>query len=248
MQTIRIVFLTLHLMVVGQMAGAQTVAQGSSVEHDWQITAYPVLAWIPLDIGIDVDVPPANGDAGGSGDILNSYLDGALFAGVTATNGVWRIEGYGLWLSLGGDRVDLPSLQVDVDLIYGTARAGRRIAPDLFATAGVRRLAFDYSIALGDLPRLSRKPGIWDPIVGIGWHRVRPKFEWHATFDGGGFGAGADVDLGASFSVDWKPIPHFGLTAGYNFLYLKISDSVASRDVTMKLTAHGPTVGFGLYF
>jgi hypothetical protein len=49
-------------------------------------------------------------------------------------------------------------------------------------------------------------------------------------------------------SVDWKPIPHFGFTAGYNLLYLKISDSVASRDVTMKLTAHGPTVGFGLYF
>ena len=84
--------------------------------------------------------------------------------------------------------------------------------------------------------------------MGIGWHRVRPHVEWHAAFDGGGFGVGADVDLGASFSVDWKPIPHFGLTAGYNILYLKVTDSVASRDLTVKLTAHGPTVGFGLYF
>jgi hypothetical protein len=48
--------------------------------------------------------------------------------------------------------------------------------------------------------------------------------------------------------VDWKPIPHLSLTAGYSFLYLKISDSVATRDVTLKLTAHGPIVGFGIFF
>jgi hypothetical protein len=248
MQTIRIVFLAVCVVAVSQIAGAQTVAPGSSADEGWQITVYPVLAWVPLDIGIDVDIPPSDGNAGGSGDILDSYLDGALFGGVTASNGVWRIEGYGLWFSFGGDRAELPFLKVDMDLTYGSAKAGRRIARDLYVTGGVRRLALGYDITLGDLPRFSRKPGIWDPLVGIGWHRVRPKVEWHAAFDGGGFGAGADVDLGASFSVDWKPIPHFGLTAGYNLLYLKISDSVASRDITMKLTAHGPTIGFGLYF
>ena len=248
MRSIRIVFLALCFAAQSHTADAQTAAPGSSAEQDWHITAYPVLAWVPLDIGIDVDVPPANGDGGGSGEILDSYLDGALFAGVAASNGVWRIDGYGLWFSFGGDRVNLPFLKVDMDLIYGSAKVGRRIARDLYATGGVRRVALDYDITLGDLPRFSRKPGIWDPIVGIGWHRVRPKLEWHAAFDGGGFGAGADVDLGASFSVDWKPIPHFGLTAGYNLLYLKITDSVVNRDVTMKLTAQGPTVGFGLYF
>ena len=248
MRAIRIVFLAVCLAVVSQMADAQTVAPGSSAEQDWHVTVYPVLAWVPLDIAIDVDVPPIDGGGGGSGQILDSRFDGAFFAGVAASNGVWRIEGYGLWAGFGGDRPERPFLEVDLDLIYGSAKLGRRIAPDLYATGGVRRLALDYDITLGDLPRLSRKPGVWDPIVGIGWHRVRPKVEWHAAFDGGGFGAGADVDLGASFSVDWKPIPHFALTAGYNLLYLKISDSVASRDVTMKLTVHGPTVGFGLYF
>jgi hypothetical protein len=112
----------------------------------------------------------------------------------------------------------------------------------------VRRVALDYAITLGDLPTLARKPGVWDPIVGIGWHRERPKVEWHATFDGGGFGVGADVDLGAALSVDWKPIPHFGLTAGYNILYLKVTDTLAGREVTIKPTVHGPTFGFGLYF
>ena len=41
----------------------------------------------------------------------------------------------------------------------------------------------------------------------------------------------ADVDVGASLRVDWKPISHFGLTVGYDLLYLKV-DSVASRDLT----------------
>jgi hypothetical protein len=249
MRGIRILLLTVCLASASQTASAQTAAAGSSPKQDWHVTVYPVLAWIPLSIGFDVDIPPIEaGGSGGSGKTLDSKLDGAFFAGVGASNGIWRIEGYGLWASIGANRPDRPFLDVDLDLIYGSAKLGRRIAPDLYATAGVRRVAFDYAVTLGDLPRLSRKPGVWDPIVGIGWHRVRPKGEWHATFDGGGFGAGADVDLGASVSADWKPIPHFGLTAGYNLLYLKISDSVANRDLTMKLTAHGPTVGFGLYF
>ena len=207
-----------------------------------------MLAWLPLDLGIDVNVPAVDGDGGGAGDIIESQFDGAFFGGIAASNGAWRIEGYGLWASVGGNRPERPSLTVDLDLIYGSARLGRRIAPDLFVTGGVRRVALDYDIALGDLPRLSRKPGVWDPIVGIGWHRLGRTIEWHASFDGGGFGVGADVDLGAAVSVDWKPVAHFGLTAGYNIVYLKVSDTVLNRDLTLKLTASGPTAGFGLYF
>ena len=245
----RIALLAAVLTAVGHTAHAQTMAPASNTDQDWKVTIYPILAWVPLDIGIDVNVPPVNGGGGGdSGQILTSRFDGAVFGGVAATNGVWRIDAYGLWAGFGGDRPEHPFLDVDLDLTYGSAKVGRRIAPDLFVTGGVRRLALKYDITLGDLPHFSGKPGVWDPIVGIGWHRVRQKVEWHATFDGGGFGAGADVDLGASMSVDWKPVRHFGLTAGYNFLYLKISDPVASRELTMKLKAQGPTVGFGLYF
>jgi hypothetical protein len=248
MRVMRIVFCAAMCVVnLAEPARAQSTPAGEG----WQVTVYPVLGWVPIDIGIDVNIPPIDidgGDGGGSGDIVDSRFDGAFFAGVAASNGVWRLEGYGLWAGVGGDRPDRPFLTVDLDLIYGSAKLGRRVAPDLYLTGGVRRLALDYDITLGDLPRLSRKPGVWDPIVGIGWHRIGPTVEWHAAFDGGGFGAGADVDLGASLSVDWKPIPHFGLTAGYNFLYLKVSDTVASRDLTLELTLHGPTVGFGLYF
>jgi len=248
MRVIRIVLVTvLCVVVVSQAARAQT-SPPPSADHDWRVTVYPVLAWVPLDIDIDVNIPPFGGDGGGAGDIVDSQFDGAFFAGVAASNGAWRIEGYGLWASFGGDRLDRPSLTVDLDLIYGSGKLGRRIAPDLYVTGGVRRVAIDYNITLGTLPTFSRKPGVWDPIVGVGWHREREKVQWHAALDGGGFGVGADVDLGASVSVDWKPTSHFGLTAGYNILYLKISDSVAARDITMKMTVQGPTVGFGLYF
>ena len=227
------------------------LAQGStpSGEKDWKFTIYPVLVWAPINIGVDVNVPPATGGGGGgSGDILDSRFDGAFFGGFAASNSVWRIEGYGLWAAIGGDRPERPHLVVDIDILYGDVKLGRRVAPDLFISGGVRRLALDYDVTLADLPRLSRKPGVWDPIVGIGWQRVGPKVEWHANFDGGGFGVGADLDLGASLRVDWKPLRGFGFTVGYNYLYLKVTDDVVNSSITLKTTLHGPAAGIGFYF
>lgn len=234
------------VVVLADTAHAQSVPQSSN--EGWRVNAYPILLWVPLDIDAGVDVPPNDIDQGDAGDILDSHLDGAFFGGVTASNGPWWIEGYAIWASFGGDRPQSPFLTVDMDLIYADAKVGRRFAPNLYVTGGVRRVALDYDITLGNLPRLSRKPGVWDPLVGIAWHRIGDKVEWHASFEGGGFGAGADVDLGAGVRVDWKVIPHFGLVAGYNFLYLKLSDTVAGRTVVLKPTLHGPAVGIGLYF
>jgi hypothetical protein len=249
MHVIRVVFLAAVCVVgLAEAARAQSAPRDTNTDDGWKVTVYPVLVWVPLGINIDVDIPPIDGDQGGSGQILDSRLDGAFFGGVAASNGVWRIEGYGIWAGFGGDRPELPFLDVDLDLIYGDARLEWRVAPDLYVTGGVRRLSLNYDITLAELPHFSRKPGVWDPIVGVAWHHEGPKVEWHASFDGGGFGVGADVDLGAEFRVDWKPARHFGLTAGYNVLYLKLSDTVAGRDLTVKPTLHGPAIGFGLYF
>jgi hypothetical protein len=65
---------------------------------------------------------------------------------------------------------------------------------------------------------------------------------------GGGFGVGADVDLGGALRADWKPIPHFGITAGYSVLYLKVSDTVADRTFTVKQTLPRAVAGIGFYF
>lgn len=225
-----------------------THAQDSSGQEGWAVTVYPILAWLPIGIDIGVDIPPIDGSGGGAGDIVDGRFDGAFFGGVAGSNNTWRIEGYFIWAGVGGDRPDRPFLTVDLDLIYGSGKVGRRVAPDLYVTGGLRRVALDYDITLGDLPHVARKPGVWDPLIGIGWHRLGSRVEYHASLDGGGFGVGADVDLGGEFRVDWKPSRHFGVTAGYNFLYLKVTDTKAGREVTIKPTLHGPALGIGLYF
>jgi hypothetical protein len=153
-----------------------------------------------------------------------------------------------LWAAVGGDRPDNPKLTVDADIIYFHATGGRTIYKDLSLTAGVRHYALKYDIKLAEQPTFSRKPGFTDPLVGLGWHHAGRRLETHATFDGGGFGVGADVDLAAAFHLDWKPVSHFGLTGGYNVLYFKASDTVGSRTLTVKQTVHGPLAGIGLYF
>jgi len=234
------------LCVASLQAGA--LAHDAAAQDDWDVAVYPILAWVPISIGIEVEVPPIDGGGGANGKIVDRRFDGAFLGGMTASNGTWRFEGDGIWAAFGGDRVERPFLTIDVDLIYGHANLGRRVAPDLYLTAGVRYMAFDYDIVIGELPGFSRRPGFWNPLVGIGWHRPGEKVEWHASFEGGGFGVGSDVDLSGTVRMDWKPTRHFGFTAGYNILYLKNTDTVRNRTVTVEPTLHGPVVGIGLYF
>jgi hypothetical protein len=240
-------FLVLAMAGVAS-AQTQTTTSGGS-DHGLKVTIYPILAWVPLGIGIDVTVPPIEGGGGGGGGkIIDGRFDGAFFGGLSVSQGYWRIDASGLWAAVGGDRPQNPKLSVDVDVIYANASGGVRVYKDLFVTAGVRHYALQYNVRLLDYPEFQRKPGVWDPLIGIGWHHVGDKLEVHTTFDGGGFGVGADVDVSAAFRLDWKPISHFGLTGGYQFLYLKASDEKLGRTFTFKQTLHGPMVGLGIYF
>ncbi len=230
-------------------AAAQTP---NTADDEWKISVYPIYAWVPIVIDIDVNVPPISGGGGSGpefgGKIVDGRFDGAFFGAVSAARGNWRIDADGLWAGVGGDRLEHPVLRVDVDAIYGHASAGRKIYSDLYATAGVRRLAFKYQIEL-DGRAFERKPGLWDPVLGVGWHHeTGGAFDFHATFEAGGFGVGADVDISGGVRLDWKPFTHFGLTAGYNLLYVKLSHAVGDRTFTAKQTLHGPAVGIGLYF
>jgi len=135
-------------------------------------------------------------------------------------------------------------------VIYGHVSGGVKIVKNLYMTGGVRRVALKYDIQLQDRPQhFIRKPGIWDPLVGLGWHSA-PGSRWalHVAAEGGGFGAGADVDLSGSVRADLKIVKHFGLTLGYSALYLKLSDTVLDRTFEVKQTLHGPVLGLGFYF
>jgi hypothetical protein len=242
------------LAIVVATAGS-ALAQGAppagNQSEGWRFSVYPILAWLPTNIGLEVNVP-VDGDGGGGGiehgEIVDSRFDGAYLAGFSATNGTWRVDADGLWAAVGGDRPDLPNLTVDVDFIYGRAAIGRAFYKDLYVTAGVRRLALKYDIRIGDVAPFTRKPGLWDPLVGVAWHRVGDTLEFHGLFDVGGFGVGSDIEIGALFRLDWKPVRHFGLTAGYNYLRLEFKHELAGKTLEATQTLSGPVVGIGLYF
>jgi hypothetical protein len=49
--------------------------------------------------------------------------------------------------------------------------------------------------------------------------------------------------------MDWKPVRHFGLTAGYNYLRLEFSEELAAgKTLEATQTLSGPVVGIGFYF
>jgi len=241
---------TIAFLVSSGALHAQSAAPppAEATDRGWKFAIYPVLAWLPIHVDIDVNLPPGPGGGGQGGSILNSHFDGAFLAGFSATNGVWRVDTDGLWAKVGGDRPELPNLSVDLQVIYGHGTVGRRLGNDLYVTGGMRRIAAKYDVRLGDRPEFSRKPGVWDPLVGLAWHRERERLAWHAVLEGGGFGVGSDADIGASFRLDWKPVTHFGLTAGYALLYFKVSQDVAGQTFVAKQTLDGPIVGVGLYF
>jgi hypothetical protein len=242
----RIMLSAAIVLAMALSASAQTQATTSSgSDGGWKVTIYPILVWVPLGIDIDVTVPPGDG---GGGKIIDGRFDGAFLGGFSVSQGYWRIDADGLWAAVGGDRPDNPKLTVDVDVIYAHATGGVRVYKDLYVTGGVRRYALKYDIKLAGYPDFQRNPGLWDPLIGLGWHHAGEKLEVHATFDGGGFGVGADVDISTTLRLDWKPVRHFGLTGGYSVLYFKASDTKLGRTFTFKQTLHGPMVGIGLYF
>lgn len=228
------------------VAAAQTPG---TPDEGWDIAVYPIFGWIPFGIGFDVDLPPVDGGGGGGGGkIIDSRFDGAFLGGMSVAKGRFRVDADVLWAAVGGDRVERPVLRVDLDAVYGHGSVGFELGSDVYATVGVRRLALKYDIDF-DGRHFEREPGIWDPLVGIAWHhKAGRKLDFHAVFEGGGFGVGSDADISTTVRLDWKPVTHFGLTVGYNTLYLKFNNTVADKKFSVTQSMHGPLFGIGLYF
>ena len=222
-------------------------------DDDLKVSIYPILLWVPT-FSATATVPPfpdiPNGPdlPGGSGSTSASF-DGAALAGVSIAKANWRVDADGIWAALTTTR-ERPLLNVDLDVTYGHVSGGVKVYKDLYLTGGVRRLALKYDIQLQDRPQhFTRKPGIWDPLIGLGWHgALGSRWTLHAVGEGGGFGVGADVDVSGTVRADVNLGAHLGLTFGYNAVYLKISDTVQERTFEVDQTLQGPLIGLGIYF
>jgi len=233
-------------------------APSQTPDPGWEVEIAPIYLWVPISINSvtlpefpGLPAPPGGGDRP-SGE-TNASLNGAAMAAFRVEKNWWMARGNFVWAGLSGER-ETPLIKLSGDLVLGEFLSGVEVVKHLYVEGGVRRLAVDVEAEVLDYPKVSRKPGVWDPIIGM-TYRLPMGRHWLLQLhgDGGGFGVGSEVDVSTSLTLDWRPASHFGITLGYSLLYFRLEDQwldSARVDQTLKLgtTLHGPIVGFKLLF
>jgi hypothetical protein len=221
------------------------------------VVIYPILAWTPI-FGASAILPrvpdlpglPGSGPGSGSGESGNvsGSLNAAAAMGLSIEKDKWLFSAELLWAGL-SDTVERPFVKISSDVIFGDMIGGRQVYKGLAVVGGVRRIAFDVGVELRDLPEFSRKPGVWDPLVGMDWRQdLGRKWTTHLEVVGGGFGVGSDVDTSAKIRFEWRFVRHAQLTLGYGILYLKESIGTGDRTFKFTETLNGPEIGIGIGF
>ena len=218
----------------------------------WKFIVYPVYAWVPF-FSSSVTLPTIPSPPGGGGAVTPSgttsgSFNGAAFAGAEIYKGKWSGMFTFLYAGLSATRT-IPKATLTMDFIYGQAMVEHEVYKGLSLGGGFRRMALDLTATVGSYPSVGRTPGFWDPLLSATYRRKLNK-RWRVSghVDGGGFGVGSDLDIGASASADWRFAKHFGMTMGGAYLHFENSNTVLTKTLTIKPTMYGPTFGFGIYF
>ena len=253
-------FTFLSISLTGAVAHGQ-VPDPNAGKRPVRVVIYPILVQSPL-FGASINLPALPSDPGGgdeSGAVSGSTdvsLNTAFLAGFLVETDRVFVEASGTWADISADR-ELPRVSVKTKTLLFTARGGVRVFKGVSATVGVHHLTMDLDAAL-DLPSLgttlegSTKPGYWDPMLGVDWRGRHGRWDFQASFEGGGFGVGTDVDLGAEVRVDYR-IGWFDLRLGYSISHLEASVADVSigrfrRTLEFSQTLHGPNIGLGIAF
>jgi hypothetical protein len=220
------------------------------------VDIYPLFGWLPF-YSSSFTVPPLpNGGGGSIGGGTNAHLSGAWELALSVTYKKFLIEGEGMFANVTATR-DTPYADGSAHLNYGDVFLGWKVGKGFYPLVGVRRMALDFSATVLNAPTFQRKPGFWDPLIGIEYRKqLKHKFNVQGRFDIGGFGAGSTVDLDAQFRVEWRFVKHFGTILGYQVLYNKLEGTVNQQVLNTTInypwdyaqTFHGPILGFGIYF
>ena len=233
------------------------VQPASAPDPGWEVEIAPIYLWAPISIN-SLELPefpglPSPPGGGGPSAETGSSLNGAAMAAFRVEKNWWLLRGNFVWAGLSGE-VERPYARVSGNVILGELLTGVEVVKHLYVEGGVRRLALDIEAQVLEYPNVSRKPGVWDPIVGM-TYRAPLGSHWLLTLhgDGGGFGVGSEVDLATNLTLDWRATRHFGLAFGYGLLYFRVRDSLlegTTVDDTLELgtTLHGPILGFKILF
>ena len=238
-------------------APTNTKSDWDKPPNAWKFIVYPVYAWVPF-FSTSVTLPTIPSPPGGGGPVTpegttSGSLNGAAFAGAEIYKGQWSGMFTFLYAGLSATRTT-PRTKVTADFIYGQAMLEHEVYKGLSLGGGFRRMALDLTATVGDYPSVSRTPGFWDPLLSATYRKqLNRKWRVSGHMDGGGFGVGSDLDIGAAASADWRFAKHFVLTMGGAYLHFENSDTILSdtalrKTLTMKPTMYGPTFGIGIYF
>lgn len=229
-------------------APTSTSQKAENKPYPWSIAIYPALAWAPV-FGVGVTLPPSSSNpiAPSPTASVSSSFNGAYFGGARIETHKWSADLLFMWAAVSASR-ELPVAKVNLDFVFGHIIGGREVLPGFYIEGGARRLALDISATAGG-ESVGRSPGFWDPLVGVTYRRQLGR-KWRILVhgDGGGFGAGSDVDITATGRAEWQFARHFGLAMGYGGIHLSESSTVAGKTLKISPTLHGPIFGIGIFF
>jgi hypothetical protein len=230
----------------GQTPTATSTSQKQEKAYGWDIAIYPAFAWAPV-FGVGVTLPPVASNPIAPSASVSSSLNGAYFGGTRIEKHKWSADLLFMWAGLSAKR-ETPLAKVSLDFVFGHVLVGRELLPGFYVEGGARRLALDINATV-EKESARRSPGFWDPLIGVTYRRQLGR-KWRILLhgDGGGFGAGSDVDVTATGRAEWQFAHHFGIAMGYGGMHLSESNTIEGRTLTIRPTLHGPIFGLGIFF
>jgi hypothetical protein len=251
---------TVAILMNAAPAGAQSPS-GIDDTNGWKTIVYPIHAWLPV-FGADVTLPgqptpPGSGGGSGEGGIVipsaktSGNFDGAALAGFRIERSRLSIEGAFLWAGMSGS-VEAPHFDVTVDTIAGKVMGGFKVAPAWYVDGGVRRFALNITASILNFEQVNWKPGIWEPVIGTTFRpQLGQKLRLFTQADIGFSTDNSSRSGSATAIIEWKPISHLSLGAGWGWIYLRVDGTlgrVVTKDIHLSQTLNGPMLTLGIPF
>jgi hypothetical protein len=240
-------------------AAQTTAAPAKPAEESagWDVSIYPILAYVPV-MGINVrlpDAPPCTNCPPGTPpeSSADSGLSGAAFFGFRVEKSRLSVEGVFNYAGLEASK-DAPFVNVNLKIYAGSFKGGFMVVKDLYAEVGARYLELKVTAGVLTYPEVRWEPGRWDPQVGVTYHpRLGKRWRLQSHLDWVGLGGDAYSATSGQARLEWEPVKHFLLTAGYGFSKEKINATLetakfGNKDIHLDYTLHGPVLGIGFNF
>ena len=251
---LRTITVAAAILMTATLAAAQSpTPSGNSDDHGWRTSIYPIRGWLPI-FGADVTLPeqPTPPGSGGGAAIpsakTSGNFNGAALAGFRVERARVSIDATILWAD-GSGSVQTPHFDLTGDTISFRVLGGFEVAPALYVEGGVRRFGLNMTASILNFQPVNWKPGIWEPVVGMTYHpRLGKKTRLFTQADVGFSTDDSTRSSAVTASIEWKPISHLSLGAGWGWAYIRADGTILTKPVHLTQTLNGPLLSLGIPF